>query len=356
MRVKTLWLFSYVVFLALVFAALVFFHQYDIFAFLVILLVLPTASAIFAHHAAKRVTVAMASNLYVTNKLTDTHIEILLSNPLQLPLPACGLRLTMSNRFYPNEDDRLLSFALYSGEVRQSIRIPVRSIYCGAVHVRLKEFVLHDYFNFFAFSVPLDVSSDVMALPKADVPALLDEVAGSYGEEESEERQNRIEDPNEVKDMREYRMGDRPQSIHWKLSAGRGELLVKEFESLSSRQHVLLFELYNDEGHLLDSILELVYALATQLIATNVEWKVLWWSESHYAFRDALIRSEEDLWDIWNDVFYETIYSEPFYAYELLKHRETKFTSFIYIAKANTDVAGRELASLEDASALLVIE
>ncbi|HVJ83812.1 MAG TPA: DUF58 domain-containing protein, partial [Planctomycetia bacterium] len=49
---------------------------------------------------------------------------------------------------------------------------------------------------------------------------------------------------DEVHGLREYRQGDNPRHIHWRTTARRGTPVVKEFETLSARDAVLLVDLF----------------------------------------------------------------------------------------------------------------
>jgi uncharacterized protein (DUF58 family) len=44
--------------------------------------------------------------------------------------------------------------------------------------------------------------------------------------------------------IREYRLGDNPKAIHWRTTARRGELMVREFQQTRDRDLVLLIELW----------------------------------------------------------------------------------------------------------------
>lgn len=49
---------------------------------------------------------------------------------------------------------------------------------------------------------------------------------------------------DEFQRIREYRVGDNPKAIHWRTTARRGELMVREFQQTRDRDLVLLVELW----------------------------------------------------------------------------------------------------------------
>jgi len=49
---------------------------------------------------------------------------------------------------------------------------------------------------------------------------------------------------DEFQRIREYRLGDNPKAIHWRTTARRGELMVREFQQTRDRDLILLVELW----------------------------------------------------------------------------------------------------------------
>ena len=52
---------------------------------------------------------------------------------------------------------------------------------------------------------------------------------------------------DEFQRIREYRVGDNPKAIHWRTTARRGELMVREFQQTRDRDLVLLLELWQPD-------------------------------------------------------------------------------------------------------------
>ncbi|MDF2630976.1 MAG: hypothetical protein K0R39_4807 [Symbiobacteriaceae bacterium] len=53
-------------------------------------------------------------------------------------------------------------------------------------------------------------------------------------------REKAFEDPSNQAEIREYRAGDNPRHIHWKTSARKGELMLREYE-LNATTHMMIF-------------------------------------------------------------------------------------------------------------------
>ena len=116
-------------------------------------------------------------------------------------------------------------------------------------------------------------------------------------------------DFSDVSDVREYIPGDKLMSIHWKLSAKRDILMVKDRVSMSDQQMVLLVELSGTDEEV-DDVLTLAYAVVKRLVEEQTYVKLMWWSEGRFEFESREIMSQENLKDAYTDLYYETIYAD----------------------------------------------
>ena len=76
-------------------------------------------------------------------------------------------------------------------------------------------------------------------------------------------------DFSDVQEVREYIPGDKLMSIHWKLSAKRDILMVKDRVSMSDHQLVIVPELFIDQPVNLAAILTMTYSVILELIADD---------------------------------------------------------------------------------------
>jgi uncharacterized protein (DUF58 family) len=98
-------------------------------------------------------------------------------------------------------------------------------------------------FSFFEKARDIDRPARVVVYPEpAEAPDWSGAVYGAFGETPSDE-QGRGE---EYYGLREYRPGEDKRLIHWKQSASRGDLVIKEHEKMSNRSVTL--HVYNATG------------------------------------------------------------------------------------------------------------
>ena len=131
----------------------------------------------------------------------------------------------------------------------------------------------------------------------------------SRGMTESEETMKKGHDFSDVSDVREYIPGDKLMSIHWKLSAKRDILMVKDRVSMSDQQMVILVELSGRDEEV-DEVLSLAYGVVNRFVQEQTYVRLMWWSEVNFAFEERQIMNYENLKEAFSDIYYETVYAD----------------------------------------------
>lgn len=116
-------------------------------------------------------------------------------------------------------------------------KIPVDTSHCGSYSYKMPKIDIYDLFGFFHFSKTIDKDSEIVVKP---VPAMPERMPDMFGFKAKSLR--KAKQPNtEIYDIRDYQMGDPVKSIHWKMSAKKDKLLVKEpLEEFGGHSRVIL--------------------------------------------------------------------------------------------------------------------
>ena len=115
--------------------------------------------------------------------------------------------------------------------------------------MRIEQIVFHDYLSIFEKSVDITLDASVPVLPKERNIGDFPPAVPKDGPDEFTESENIGNISSDVKEIREYRPGDRLQRIHWKLSAKLDDLFVKEMAHTSSLAIILVPELTKSKIH-----------------------------------------------------------------------------------------------------------
>ena len=116
-------------------------------------------------------------------------------------------------------------------------KIPVDTTHCGAYTYKMTRLNISDLFGFFKFTRFLNKDIEFVVKPVPEMPGYMPDVYGFKAKNLRKSRQ-----PNsEIYDIRDYQLGDPVKSIHWKMSAKKDKILVKEpLEEYGGHSRVIL--------------------------------------------------------------------------------------------------------------------
>jgi len=116
-------------------------------------------------------------------------------------------------------------------------KIPIDTSHCGAYSYQMSYLEIYDLFGFFRTRRLIEKENEILVRP---VPVLPDIMPDMYGFKAKSLRKSK--QPNtEIYDIRDYQKGDPVKSIHWKMSAKKDKLLVKEsLEEYGGHSRVIL--------------------------------------------------------------------------------------------------------------------
>ena len=231
----------------------------------------------------------------------------LINKSLMVSLDTC-VQLDVENIFYDNSSFTILSLPCGARNTYEK-NIPVRYYMNGIYKYSISIITVRDLLGFISLKKKTDTVAEVHVLPEINSNNEFDLTDMSKGMTESEETIKKGHDFSDVSDVREYIPGDKLMSIHWKLSAKRDILMVKDRVSMSDQQMVILAELSGTDEEV-DEILSLTYAIVDGFVREQTYVRLMWWSEGKFSFEERQIVSRENLKEAFPDIFYEKIYHD----------------------------------------------
>ena len=153
---------------------------------------------------------------------TKAELTVRLADRRLLPVHALTVQLALCNLY--TEDDTHARYHLRNlSSARITVPLPTQA--CGVIHCRITHCELQDPLGLFVIRRSFDTELNCVVLPeeqkaRVNLDAALDAVRvlkPKYGGGFAEEH-----------DLRDYRPGDAPNSIHWKLSSKTDSLIVRE--------------------------------------------------------------------------------------------------------------------------------
>lgn len=170
----------------------------------------------------------------------------------------------------------------------------------GSYEVVLKKVRIYDLTGLFYVNKTIRCSGYVQVFPRMqEIGVHISEAARNFfGEAEVYDEFRPGDDHSELFQMREFRSGDKIQSIHWKLSAKQDELLVKEDSLPKACPAVLFLDYKNEKQHRPEKVnayLVILASISFSLMDAECAHYVAWYSNRHEDLIRVRVDDEESL-------------------------------------------------------------
>lgn len=285
------------------------FQSFGILVIIGLLVLLPVASFLLCRYAEKRIEFEILTTGEILDKGQGFPVTLCVTNHSFIPVLDCQLEIYVRNGFMTAGQSYHFHISVPAGGNEKKV-FPVSSKYCGRIEIRIIRARMYDFLHLFLREENVDAVKNVMIFPLGKEQGKIDTSVYISGEDEVEESQTKGSDFSEVSEIREYIPGDNLKDIHWKLSAKKEELMVKEHVSLSSKQYKIFVELLDGNMEKLDGILERAFSAGKQLLLKGQGFSYCWWSKRAGCMKEKNILSEEDLMECFQEIYYEKPYDE----------------------------------------------
>jgi len=156
--------------------------------------------------------------------------------------------------------------------------------YKGYYEVGLKQIQMRDFLGFVSFKYQVFEPKYITVYPRVIVldvfPIHTNKLSSGEGTLNDKE-----EDQVTLSDIRKYAYGDSIKKIHWKLSAKKGEIIVKNFDGAVTASTAILLDATRNPYEVLintiieDKVVEVAIALVHYYLTHNVEIDLLYHQE-----------------------------------------------------------------------------
>ena len=292
-----------------------------VLSLLIAALVVDVVALVFVYRGIKVELIAPEREV---SRYNTAYLKLTISNKVGILSLDTNIKLDVENVFYGDKSGVVLSLPCPAlGTYEQ--HIPLHYSMNGIYKYSIQAATVRDLLGFISLRKKFDVGAEVNVFPEREGDLQLDMTDMSRGMTESEETVKKGHDFSDVSDVREYIPGDKLMSIHWKLSAKRDILMVKDRVAMSDQQMIILTELSGDD-ETVDEILTLTFAVVEQMVKSDTFVRLMWWSEGRFEFEERQIMNKENLKSAFTDIYYEKIYadSEKTRCYMMSIHPELK--------------------------------
>lgn len=258
-----------------------------------------------------------------------SYIALLVNNNAFFMSFDLSVKLDTENAFYGSEASTVISLPVRFHENYEQ-HIPVEFSMNGRYRFSVKSFTVRSMLGIISISKKIDSYDEICIFPENVSEGLKSLNDMTLGMTESEETKKKGHDFSDVSDVREYIPGDKLMSIHWKLSAKRDILMVKDRVSMSDQQMVLVAELAPSMDEV-DKVITLAYNTCLMLVKEGVYTRFLYWSDKEYEFKEHEIMNMDDLTDTFLEMYFASIYKENDKTIELMRAIYPELRSYVHI-------------------------
>ena len=343
-RVHPTRIIAYLVQYALVAFFYWFLRNHFFFMLLIILSIVPFLSIIFALLLRHFVTITLVAPEREMRLGEIGYLSLKLTNPTFFMSFDANLRFRTENVFYQDKGDTRISIPVQMHGTYEKM-IPIRYSMNGLYRFSFDGIRIRDLIGVVSFAKKADTVTEVIVYPSEHQAVKADMSDMSRGMTESEETLKKGHDFSDVSDVREYIPGDKLMSIHWKLSAKRDILMVKDRVSMSDQQMVILMELSGSD-EIVDEVLSLTYGICRAFVNEQIYVRLLWWSEGRFEFDEHQIVSADSLKAAFSDLYYEKVYQDMDKTRVLMRSIRPELKAYVHVSgrsgEANAEVVEQD--------------
>lgn len=188
----------------------------------------------------------------------------------------------------------------------ESLTLPLQITNLGHFHISSDTLLLQDILGLVRFRIPLALTKEIDVIP-ADGQQTPHRTEGYMsGLSETEESREKGNDFAEVSDIREYAPGDRIRDIHWKLSAAKDILMVKERVAVAGSEMALMLQ-PGIEKEPAEQVLTQAFHLAQAFLEGQVPVCLILWNQHRYDWEENRFASREELEEVFCNIYHTPV-------------------------------------------------
>ncbi len=252
-----------------------FFRSYLLFLIMLLMITGVILSAVSLWAARDKIQAETVLPYHRVGKNTDIPLTILILNPLRFAGFAIDVTYRWGNLFTGSMEER--KEKLWAAPQKGGrLNYLLNSRYAGRIRVSATECRIYDLLHLFYLTDREEKGSEVLVWPffsdGEDTEELCECIEDFPQEDESRKRGAEYNPDYEV---REYIAGDELKSIHWKLSAKQGKMMVRE-RLASGRERVNVLLPLGEDPDENDALMESLYGMCRLLLSKGYPIQLFW--------------------------------------------------------------------------------
>lgn len=231
-------------------------------------------------------------------------LYITLTNASIFPISKGICRIHYKHELDEKEQVKKINFSV-DAKGKERICFDVACPHCGLLTFSCERVKVVDYFGIFSCTIKPEVSQSMAVVPKFQ--EMLDaDVLDMNDPDDEEEQEHSVdvyaENTPDLKNIREYQLGDSLKHIHWKASAKKKRWMTKEYEQEQNEREVMFFSLLYEEEQpgfaWYDCKMQELVRESLLRLSTMKKHEIVWYHPDYQVFSVAKINEEGDLYQL----------------------------------------------------------
>jgi len=242
-------------------------------------------------------------------------IDIHVKNASFLPIPRFKLTLHYRYGFLTKGHKCVISGSVdRKSEAR--LRCEILPEHCGCLTVSHMAIKIFDYLNILHTTAKVQKVLKVAVMPDLYTTelAVSQRTRNLTADSDIYSKDQKGDDPSEIFRIRTYEAGDKPQNIHWKLTARKGQTMVKEFSRPIGSNVIFLLDISNEllaglKDQSAEAMWEITFAIAHALLEAECYFDLSWIDGRYKGIVRRRIDSFDGLYETMEELICMDIYS-----------------------------------------------
>lgn len=328
----------YLLLMAVVGLLTILYDQYIMGMILATAFALPALLFVILSYTSRRITANLLTTIHVVNKGEIIPVTVKLDNPTSFPISNLTICISYHNSYAKKRHKKEFHVSV-DRKTNTTVICNMISEYTGSLQVSLNYIRIYDYVQLFSRKKKIHEENTIAVMPRLHeiTESIILNSNKMFVESDQYSNVKGGDDPSEVFAIREYREGDRPQRIHWKLSVKQDQIMIKDFSEPLNCSILILANLNIPKGKnvlsFMDGLLESTLSLSYSLVLRGQMHYLSWFDKDQGVCKRIRVTNETDLYEALNGILYVQPYKEEadiIHNYHA-EYPHDQYTDFFYI-------------------------
>lgn len=272
----------------------------------------------------------------IITKQSLVKLPLSVNNPTILFSANLYIRLEINNEFYEETAEYTWNVPLYAKE-SEMLQIPMKFLASGRMKIVLKEIRIRGILGVLETKQKSALENIFYVYPKSLGQNIKAREYEGLQENEKTKRQEGAKQGNnfsEVSGIREYIPGDSIRNIHWKLSAKKEKLMVKEHVAMSDTRQILLVELADvriGQQRCVEQVLELLMNFMQEFMMQEISFEMVWWNHRQKTLEHLSVGRIEHILRAVERILDAGMYQNNFWAEQVWRQENPRGENYLWL-------------------------